>query len=567
MITLFAEPPRSSNNSFTFIASIVLHASLFGLLTYKVMNSHRVIERFPLDRYSLRVLDLHSKEPQTRQSAEGGIVYRGPKTDPKPGPEGGLQSSLYAAPKPAPTVEKEELASTPSTAGSPPAMRRTPRLLPAPQTLVQPDVPKNIVMPDKTPVPLVVLWAPDKVVKPRIVPPMPEKAVIAVVQPSLDTPIPEEKLADLKLSSSSFLTVAPVPPPSTTSPVVVHGPEEAKKVPETTSKQPEKSTPARILSLSDIRVPEGKIAVPAANQTASKVPPGSVVPGVLLSPSPSGNGESASKASQSAPGKGAADQTAQKGDGSANSAGTAAHSTSGSPTAKSGNPGAGQSASAQPAAGQAASGSDSSKQGSSNHLPSVQSATASGDKPAVAGRPGAQTGSQISPADGAASGSDIGHHLPGGVHISLPRDGQFGAVVIGSSIEDKYPETAELWSGRLASTVYLHVGLAKSWILQYALPRLADAASVAGGRVEAPWPFEIVRPNLQMDNLDSAALILHGFVNKDGRFEKLEVVYPPEFPQSRMVVGVIGEWQFRPARQNGQYIPVEILLIIPDQTE
>ena len=566
MITLFAEPPRSSSYPATFVASILLHVSLFGLLTYKVMNSHRVIERFPLDRYTLRVLDLHSEEPQSRQSADGGIVYRGPKTDPKPGTQGGVQSSLYVDPKPAPKVEQEKLASTASDAGSPPALRRTPRLLPAPQTLIQPDIPKSIVMPDKTPVPLVVLWAPDKVAKPRIVPPLPEKPVIAVVQPSLETPIPEERLADLKLSSSAFVTLTPVPPPSTTSPVVVHGPEEAKKVPETTSKQPEKSTPARIISLSDLRVPEGKVAVPAANQTASKVPPGSVVPGVLVSPSPSGNGNSASKAGHDAPGKGAGDRTASKGDNAAAASGTAAHPTSGTINAKSGNPGAGQRASAHPATGQGPSGPDSSKQGSSNHLPSVQSASTSGDKPANAGRPGSQTGAQIAPANGAASGSDFAHQQ-GTVHIALPRDGQFGAVVIGSSIEDMYPETAELWSGRLASTVYLHVGLAKSWILQFALPRLADAASVAGGRVEAPWPFEIVRPNLQADNLDSEALILHGLVNKDGRFEKLEVVYPPEFPQSRMVVNVIDQWQFRPAEQNGQYIPVEILLIIPGQTE
>ena len=49
----------------------------------------------------------------------------------------------------------------------------------------------------------------------------------------------------------------------------------------------------------------------------------------------------------------------------------------------------------------------------------------------------------------------------------------------------------------MAYTAYLHVGLSKSWIMQYSLPANAEAA--AGGttsRLEAPWPYNIVRPNL-----------------------------------------------------------------------
>jgi hypothetical protein len=136
---------------------------------------------------------------------------------------------------------------------------------------------------------------------------------------------------------------------------------------------------------------------------------------------------------------------------------------------------------------------------------------------------------------------------------------------VGSSIAESYPETAELWSGRMASTVYLRVGLAKSWILQYALPRLADAAAT-GGRLEAPWPYEIVRPNLDLADMDVDALILHGFVNKDGRFEKLEVAFPAQFVQTGMVLNVLNQWQFRPAKQNGQMTAVEVLLIIPALT-
>jgi hypothetical protein len=153
-------------------------------------------------------------------------------------------------------------------------------------------------------------------------------------------------------------------------------------------------------------------------------------------------------------------------------------------------------------------------------------------------------------------------------HISLPHNGQFGAVVVGSSMQDKYPEIATVWSGRLSYTVYLHVGLARSWILQYSLPRSDEAASSGNiARIEAPWPYNIVRPNITPGAIDADALMIHGFVNQTGRFEKLTVAFPPQFAQSQFVLSSLAQWQFRPATQGGQNINVEVLLIIPDEPE
>lgn len=153
-------------------------------------------------------------------------------------------------------------------------------------------------------------------------------------------------------------------------------------------------------------------------------------------------------------------------------------------------------------------------------------------------------------------------------HITRQQDGHFGAVVVGSSLEEKYPETAELWSGRMAYTVYVPVGLAKSWILQYSLSR-ADNASAAGNiaHIEAPWPFSIVRPNIAPGAIDADALMVHGVVNQAGRFEQLAVVFPPGFAQAKFVLNSLSQWQFRPAKQNGQNVKVEVLLIIPEVTE
>jgi len=137
-------------------------------------------------------------------------------------------------------------------------------------------------------------------------------------------------------------------------------------------------------------------------------------------------------------------------------------------------------------------------------------------------------------------------------------------VVVGSSLADQYPETAAIWAGRLVYTVYLHVGIGKSWILQYSLPPNTPAAA-SGVRPDAPWPYDIVVPRLEAGDYNSDALMVHGFVNATGKFERLNMVLPPAFPQTKFVLNTLDQWQFRPARQNGQAVPVEILLIIPEQ--
>jgi hypothetical protein len=150
--------------------------------------------------------------------------------------------------------------------------------------------------------------------------------------------------------------------------------------------------------------------------------------------------------------------------------------------------------------------------------------------------------------------------------ITLPKDGQFGSVVVGASLEDQFPEMARVWAGRLAYTVYLHVGLARSWILQYSVPMMDDASSAGTvSRLDAPWPYNIVRPNLGIDPSESEDIMVHGFVNQAGHFEGLKVVFPPQFPQTQFVLASLEQWQFRPAARNGQFARVEVLLIIPEE--
>ncbi len=185
---------------------------------------------------------------------------------------------------------------------------------------------------------------------------------------------------------------------------------------------------------------------------------------------------------------------------------------------------------------------------------------------------GKNSASAADPAGSAKAGSGLPGSAPAnqsfGKRIRLPREGQFASVVVGSSLSDKYPVTADLLSGKMAYTVYLNMGLSKSWILTYSLPSSDDPPAPGdASHLEAPWPYERVLPNIPPDSFDADALIIRGFVNLAGRFEALAIVFPPDFTQAKFVLNSLSQWQFRPATRNGQDVRVEVLLIIPEEQE
>ena len=74
-----------------------------------------------------------------------------------------------------------------------------------------------------------------------------------------------------------------------------------------------------------------------------------------------------------------------------------------------------------------------------------------------------------------------------------------------------------------------------------------------------------MRPNLAFGPVDGNTIMVHGFVNQAGRFEELNIVFPPQFPQTAFVIKSLENWQFRPANRDGQAAKVEVLLIIPQE--
>jgi len=404
-------------------------------------------------------------------------------------------------------------AHTPASQGKPsasePALREVAQASPGPQTLIQPDIENPVKLPDQIPVPQVVIWSPSKITVKKITPPPPQKPASSDVQPSIERPNDELTLADVNVASSFHPTPRPIVTPSTTSPVAVHVPQQVQSPPVTSSQSTAQPTPASILSLSNLRMKEGIATLPPVNESVVVRGPG-VLAGQGKDASP-GNPNSSAK-----PGQGGA------------SPGPA------------GNP---------------------NNQGSG----AGQGLAFKVSGPGLSAPNGGQKGPE--PENGSGPDSLAGNQLST-TTLTVPRDGHFSAIIVGNSLDDQYPEIAGVWNGRIAYTVYLHVGLSHSWVLQYSLPRTVDASAGSGAtHLDAPWPYDIVRPNLDSGSIDTDALMVHGFVNQSGRFETLSIVFPQAFPQAQFVIAALEKWQFRPAMQNGQSAKVEVLLIIPEQFE
>jgi hypothetical protein len=450
-ITLFSDRPVLNQGPSSFMFSILAHGGAIGLLLFGVANSPRMNEWSLTERYNVRQLELKNTEAQRRRAANHKIDYPSPQSlDHKSQPD-----------------EAQGM--------KPPLLQQITKAPPGLQTLVQPNLPPLPPLTQPIPVPNVVMWTPEKIQVKVLVAPKQDIPTAAETVPSLQAPNREVAVADVRISATDLPSQNMPVLPSTTSPLVVHGPNLPQRAPSTTSMSSGDPTPADVLSLSGNRMTTGTVFLPPTNSSVSTASAGTE------------NGDPASKGAGAGMGKGA------------NEAG------------------------------------------------------------------GAKTG----PAQGANSGSGTGDgDLPSTTHIALAKEGAYGAVVVGNSLAERYPEAAALLSGRLVYTVYLHLGLAKSWILQYTLPRSDDAAAAGNTTsLDAPWPYDIVRPNIPAGGIDADVLMIHGFVNKDGRFETLSVAFPPQFAHAQFVVDALKQWEFRPAKQGGKATRVEVLLIVPAASE
>lgn len=416
---------------------------------------------------------------------------------------------------------------SPGTRGDEAAHRPSPKLIPhsaiGPQTLMQPDLKIAALLDHEIPLPKVVLWTSNKVEVKKIVAPKLQQAPSVDVKPQVEIPNQEVNLADIPLASTSKLELHSLAPASNTTPIVIPKPTQQINVsPVSTTQNELQPTPAAVMSLSEIAVKDANVTLPAVNEAARG----------------DENGSLAAANRKPLPGPGNAN-AAENATGNGNAPKPGIH------------PGTGTTSQAN-LVGAGARGES-------------KTPSSGGGKSTEPGGGSNGAGNGAGQTAGNGTGDD---DRPTATKIALPPDGRFGAVVTGTSLQDQFPDMGNVWQGRMAYTVYLHVGTAKSWVLQYALPRTAEAAEAGSvGQVDAPWPFNIVRPNLAAGVIDADALMVHGFVNTAGRFEDLSVVFPPAFPLTDFVLQSMSQWQFRPAMQNGKPIRTEVLIVIPDEDE
>ncbi len=473
IVTLFTERPPARTGPSAFAISLVLHVLVCALILAGLSRVPRSRNIAAENRYTVRLLKLERPIPMPRSQASALEAPAGSQAS-----AAGAASGRAAAP---------ELT----------------RAQPAPQTQVQPDLTPNLMLPRDTPIPAVLMWSAQNAHARVIVAPAVPQLPSARVHPSLEVANREQTLAEVEMASSERSMQLPTLKPSTTTPVVATTTRSETAVAATVSKALGVPTPARVISLSDLEMPQGTVVLPPANEAAAGVGLGIALSHGL------GTGQTGTGTAQ-----GQSDTGGGKG-----LRGTAGQGT----------------------------GSDGNAAGTGG--------------PAMATGAGGPGGSATPPGAGSDAEPDV-------THLRLRRDGKFGVVVVGSSIDAAYPEAAGVWGSRLAYTVYLHVGLPKTWILQYALPR--DSVAAVSGTVtrpEAPWPYDIVRPHLALGDVNADAVMVHGIVNAEGHFEKLGVVFPLEFAQTKFLLQALERWQFRPATQNGQIAAVEVLLIIPEESD
>lgn len=409
--------------------------------------------------------------------------------------------------KPSPQTHVQAAGGQAAPAPAAMAQSRTP----TPITLVQPDIAPTTLLPVEAPIPMVALWTPQNLPVKSIVPPPQPPETAPDIHPSLAMPNRELKAANIELTATASASETIPMVAGTTTPIPGRG-LDPSQVPQSTSHASAQPTPKAVLSVSDVELPEGTIMLPPANQTAGTFRAEAFAPGALNGGSAAGIGSSTSKPNGNAPNGGSGEQGNQKQ--LATGAGKEAGAKAGLVAGAGAGPGAGS--------------------GAGHDAGADQEATAN-------------------------DGSSVRR-------IVRPKDGHFGVVVVGDSVAQEYPEAAGILADRLAYTVYLPVGEAKSWILQYCLPRSSQAAGNTI-RPDAPWPYMMVTPHLSAGDYDADALLVHGFIDAAGHFEKLAIVFPAEFAQSKFVLAALQQWQFRAAAQNGQSTAVEVLLIIPEENE
>jgi hypothetical protein len=180
-----------------------------------------------------------------------------------------------------------------------------------------------------------------------------------------------------------------------------------------------------------------------------------------------------------------------------------------------------------------------------------------------ANRPPALTGAHV--ADPAQTSAAV-------IRTVHPANGNFDVVILQSVTRDDLPDVGGTLSGNPVYTVYLSVGDAREWLLEYCIPASVNPRASSyqvniddPGAVSAPYPVSTVIPRNVFELLHAENIVLHGLLSVAGLLREVKATNM-ESALAREVLPLLSQWQFRPALRDKVPVEVEILLIIPPRT-
>ncbi len=419
------------------------------------------------------------------------------------------------------------------------------------QTLLQPDFPPDLPVLSRISLPQVFFWAPPPspvlpIRKPFVIP---GSAEPFAQLPRLDAPPqlapPNWETLARELAAASALQGRPdsLLLPAISLPIQIA--DSAVPQPQThISVDRSVGDPLSVLALSPrVRPLREELIVPPGNQLAELLSaPAGLGPGEGEG-GRQGEGGKAGEGASSSPEAGAARTAAGRG------------------------PAAGQTAAgtqAQRAAGATAASADTPRQPGADSRPVPVRADGDGRTPSAAGSP---TGTQLAAAGQAPTpGAD-----PAGsaLRVEHPPGGVFDVIVVQPGPIEGFPESSGALSGRPVYSVFLKVGAPREWILQYCVPGEDQSVVVSGGVVRLANPSPVTAPYPRLTYLPplrprpGAYLMVHGFLDAGGRFQRLQVLRAADREEGATVLPVLDRWEFRPAMRDGRPVEVEILLAIP----
>jgi len=144
--------------------------------------------------------------------------------------------------------------------------------------------------------------------------------------------------------------------------------------------------------------------------------------------------------------------------------------------------------------------------------------------------------------------------------IQSPRNGEFGAVVVGANLQEKFPRCPA--SGHRVAYTFTCRWIDENWILQYSLPRQARLCRREYRRLEAPCHLTSCGQHCA----DAFNSMLFSFTLRDqaGRLN-LCLLHSARVPAGSCP-RALNQWQFRPASATADRKGRSVLIIPESRT-